>query len=429
MNANTLAVRAFNCLWAAVTISLFGTLITRVAIPYLAILTLSASDSAVAWLNMAEVFAGIVGGLFLGTWVDRASRKQLLVAADLVRAALLLAIPLAWWQGQLSIMLLATVAFAVGLGSHLFGAAYNAYLPGVVPQSQLLTSNAKVRGTAAVAEAGSFSLGGVVVGTLGAPLAILIDVISYLASALLISRVPSAMPDATATVSALNWGHSAASFLRETREGIRWVNAHRALRSLLICAAGMACWGQMMGVVYMLYVVRDLRLSPVLLGVLFAVGGASSLLSVIAVAKLSTRIRYGHILLYGMCASFLGLLCLVLAPGSNAWLAALAIVLQQLILDAGFAAFSLVEQTCKQTLSPSAMLGRVNGVAQWLISIGQIVGGVAAALLVAVIGSRGVLSLALIGIATSILFAWLSGLHVLRSPEGQCDTGELEQQV
>jgi ABC-type Fe3+-siderophore transport system permease subunit len=75
------------------------------------------------------------------------------------------------------------------------------------------------------------------------------------------------------------------------------------------------------------------------------------------------------------------------------------------------------------------MLGRVNGVAQWLISIGQIVGGVAAALLVSVIGSRGVLSLALIGIATSILFAWLSGLHVLRAAEAQCDAGELEQQA
>jgi hypothetical protein len=67
MSSTQAGTRAFNYLWAAVTVSLFGTLISRVAIPYLAILTLSASDSAVVWLNMAEVFAGIVGGLFLGT--------------------------------------------------------------------------------------------------------------------------------------------------------------------------------------------------------------------------------------------------------------------------------------------------------------------------------------------------------------------------
>jgi hypothetical protein len=103
--------------------------------------------------------------------------------------------------------------------------------------------------------------------------------------------------------------------------------------------------------------------------------------------------------------------------------------LQQLILDAGFAAFSLVEQTCKQTLSPSAMLGRVNGVAQWLISIGQITGGVGAALLVGMIGSRGVLWFALIGIAASILFAWLSGLHALHANEAQSDQRAPEHQA
>jgi predicted MFS family arabinose efflux permease len=348
----------------------------------------------------------------------------LLIGADLVRAALLLAIPLAWWQGQLSIALLAVVAFTVGLNSHLFGAAYNAYLPSVVPQSELLTSNAKVQGTAAVAEAGSFSLGGVIVGLVGAPLAILIDVVSYLVSALLISRLPPATLKQAVPVSTLSWGHSAAAFLRETRDGMRWVNAHRSLGSLLICAASMGCWGQMMGVVYMLFVVRDLALSPALLGVLFAVGGASSLISVVAVAKLAERIRYGRILVCGMCAGLVGLLCLALAPASNLWLAVLAIVLQQLILDAGFAAFSLVEQTCKQTLSPSEMLGRVNGVAQWLLSLGQIVGGVTAALLVGTIGSRRVLWCAAVGIAISIVFAWVTKLHTLRATENPARLSE-----
>jgi MFS family permease len=418
MNSNLTAIRAFNYLWAAVTVSLFGTLITRVAIPYLAILTLAASDSAVAWLNMAEVVAGILGALFLGTWVDRASRRQLLIVADLLRAALLIAIPLAWWSSHLNIELLALVAFAVGINAHLFGAAYNAYLPSVVPQAQLLKSNAKVRGSQAIAEAGSFSLGGVIVGLLGAPIAILIDVASYLASALLIARIPNAgSAQITSPASASSWTQSVAAFLRETNSGWRWIGAQRLMRDLLICAASMACWGQMMGVVYMLYVVRDLALSPTLLGVLFAVGGASSLTAVIVVSKLSNRVRYGHILIYGMCAAFVGLLCLVLAPESNLWLAALAIILQQLILDAGFSAFSLVEQTCKQTLSPDEMLGRVNGVAQWLQSVGQIIGGVGAALLVGVIGSRGVLWLALVGIAMSILYAALSGLHKLHASE------------
>ncbi|MGH8597926.1 MAG: MFS transporter, partial [Gammaproteobacteria bacterium] len=388
-------------------------LITRVAIPYIAILTLSASDSAVAWLNMAEVFAGIVGGLFLGTCVDRASRKHLLITADLARAVLLVAIPLAWWYGQLTVALLAGVAFSEGLNTHLFRAAYNAYLPSAVPKHELLKSNAKVRGSAAIAEAGSFSLGGVIVGLLGAPIAILIDVASYLVSALLISRVPN-VAARNAAVSTLSWAHTTKAFLNETRIGMRWVNAHRSLRSLLICAASMACWDQMIGVVYMLFVARDLALSPSLLGVLFAVGGASSLVSVIIVTKLSHRIRYGQVLIYGMLATLVGLVCLVLAPTSNLWLAAVAIVLQQLILDAGLTAFSLVEQTCKQTLAPNEYLGRVNGVAQWSRSLAQVGGGVAAALIVGSVGSRGVLWIALLGMAMSILYTRWSRLHELQ---------------
>jgi MFS family permease len=418
MRSSSISERAFNYLWTAVTISLFGTLITRVAIPYLAILTLSASDSAVAWLNMAEVFAGIIGGVFLGTWVDRASRKHLLIAADLLRAVLLLAIPLAWWSGHLSIELLAVIAFGVGINAHLFEAAYNAYLPSVVPQALLLKSNAKVRGSQAVAEAGSFSLGGVIVGLLGAPIAIFIDVVSYLGSAFLIARIPNAAAvEAGAPAPTFSWAHSAGAFLGETGAGLRWISSQPQMRNLLFCAASMACWGQMMGVVYMLYVARDLALSPTLLGVLFAVGGASSLLTVIVVSKLSNRIGYGYVLIYGMSAALVGLLCLALAPESNLWLAALAIILQQLILDAGFSAFSLVEQTCKQTLAPSEMLGRVNGVAQWLRSIGQIAGGVTAALIVGSVGSRGVLWIALFGIAASIVYAALSGLHKLQATE------------
>jgi predicted MFS family arabinose efflux permease len=258
----------------------------------------------------------------------------------------------------------------------------------------------------------------VIVGLLGAPIAILIDVVSYLVSAMLIARIPgvgsaeSASPEST-----LGWTESTTAFLRETQAGWRWIGAQRLMRDLLICTASLACWSQMMGMVYMLYVVRDLALSPPLLGVLFAVGGVSSLTAVIVVSKLPKRVRYGRILISGLCAVFVGLLCLVLAPESNLWLAILAIVLQQLIMDGGFSAFTLVEQTCKQTLAPDTMLGRVNGVAQWLQSIGQIIGGIGAALLVSVVGSRGVLWVALVGIAMSILYAAWSGLYKLHASD------------
>ena len=97
-----------------------------------------------------------------------------------------------------------------------------------------------------------------------------------------------------------------------------------------------------MSVVYLSFVARELVLPPVLLGILFAVGGASSLTSVVVVARLSRHVRYGKVLMYGLLAGITGAVCLVLAPRGSLWLAALAIVLQQLILDSGFASFASI---------------------------------------------------------------------------------------
>ena len=130
--------------------------------------------------------------------------------------------------------------------------------------------------------------------------------------------------------------------------------------------------------------------------------------------------------MYGLLGGGTGAVCLVLAPRGSVGLAALAIMLQQLILDSGFASFSLVEQTFKQTLAPETMLGRVNGVAQWLASVGQVIGGGVGALLVALVGSRGVLWLAVGGLGVTILYAWGANLSrleavqpMLASPVGE----------
>jgi predicted MFS family arabinose efflux permease len=334
-----------------------------------------------------------------------------------VRAALLVAIPIAWWLGNLHIALLALVSFAVALGSQLFGATYNAFLPSVIPKDELLKSNAKVRGTTAIAEAGSFSLGGVIVGLIGAPLAVVIDAISYVMSALLIARVPDHRSREFAPESHV--GHTKNEFIADLREGWRWVFAHPSLRSLLLCSALLAVFSQMMGVVYMLFVVRELGLPPSILGVLFAAGGASSLLTVIVVNNLSTRVRYGRILFGSLLTILVGLVCLAVAPSSNAWLAAIAIVLQQVVMDSGYSAFSLVEQTCKQTLATREVSGRVNGIAQWMVSVGQIIGGVAAALSISQLGSRGVLWVSAIGIAACIAYAFTVRLHDLNVPQRQ----------
>src|SRR3954451_7580932 len=92
---------AFQRVWSAATISIFGSLVTRVALPFVAIVTLNADAIGVALVRSMDLIAGLAVGLVAGAWVDRLRRRPVLVGADLGRAALLSLIPLAWLGGWL----------------------------------------------------------------------------------------------------------------------------------------------------------------------------------------------------------------------------------------------------------------------------------------------------------------------------------------
>src|ERR1700737_5134013 len=81
--------RDFRLFWAARAISVAGDRISLLALPTVAILILGASPAQVGVLNAAGTLAWPALGLFAGVWVDRLRRRRVLVATDLVRAALL----------------------------------------------------------------------------------------------------------------------------------------------------------------------------------------------------------------------------------------------------------------------------------------------------------------------------------------------------
>src|SRR5918998_1688326 len=123
---------AFQRVWAAATISIFGSLVTRIALPFVAIILLDADSVGVALVRSMELIAGLAFGLVAGAWVDRLRRRPVLIWADLGRAALLGVIPLAWFGGWLSLPLLLLVTLLTAVLTTFFDAADNAYLPTVV---------------------------------------------------------------------------------------------------------------------------------------------------------------------------------------------------------------------------------------------------------------------------------------------------------
>jgi hypothetical protein len=173
-------------LWAAATVSTFGSLVTRTALPFAAILFLDATPVDLSLLVIAELGPGFVIGLVAGAWVDRLRRRPVLIAADLGRAALLMTIPIAALGDWLSLPQLLIVAAGGSLLTVIFDVAYLAYLPSLVRRQDILDANSKVTAAGAVAEAAAFSSGGWLVQWLTAPFAILVDAVTFLGSACIV---------------------------------------------------------------------------------------------------------------------------------------------------------------------------------------------------------------------------------------------------
>ncbi len=176
-------------LWAGTTTSTFGSLIGQLALSFTAIVYLDASAPEVAILGACLLVPGFLVSPFAGVWVDRLRRRPIMIVTDLGRAVALFSVPIAAVFGGLTMVQLYAVAAVNSALGVFFMSAYQSYLPTLVKRQELLEGNAKLAGTASVAEVASFSLSGWLVQLLKAPGAVAIDGLSFLVSAYFVWRI------------------------------------------------------------------------------------------------------------------------------------------------------------------------------------------------------------------------------------------------
>src|SRR5947209_3153570 len=176
-------------LWAGQATSMFGSLIGSFAYTLVAIISLHASPGQIALLNGCNLVPGLIAGPWIGVWADRLRHRPLLIAADLMRAIILASILLAALTNTLTIVQLYLVTLSMSVLTMMFDVTFQAYTPSVIGQERLVQGNSVLRGTAAVAEAGGFALGGLLVQLLTAPITIAFDALSFLVSALSLAAI------------------------------------------------------------------------------------------------------------------------------------------------------------------------------------------------------------------------------------------------
>ena len=375
--------RDFASFVAAATISNFGSMLTAIALPLFAIEWLDASPAQIAAMNAAAILPGVALGLFAAQLVDRLRRRPVLIAADLARAALLLGLPAAAFAGVLSMAQVIAFAFARGLFDFAFAVAEQAYLPALVPEAELVRANSRLQAGDSSAEAVGFAAGGWLVQLLSAPLALCIDALSYLASALLLFGIRSEEPPPRA---AAPRGSRAAELLA----GFREIARSPALRAIAAANFLAMLAAQVAGAVYMLFVYRELGFRPGLLGLLFALGALSSLASSFLAERVPRRWAEGPALPIGLALYALGPALLALAPGPTL-LGVAAIAAQQLVGDGGYVLFEIHQRTLRQRLVPRELLGRVGGAIRLSNSAAMLAGAALGGSLGGALGLRATL--------------------------------------
>jgi MFS family permease len=382
----------FLLLWAGQFVSQMGDRLAALAFPWL---VYTSTGSA---LGTGAVFAlytlpYVLFGALAGVVVDRLDKRRLMVAVDVVRAVLVVAVPFIATRSLAAVFVL---SFAIATAGVFFEPAKLAMLPEIVTPGRLLRANSLFSTSENLTEVLGWAFAGLLLASVSTSAAFQLDAATFAisAAALLLMRYR-----APARATAERTAHA---FWRELREGFRYLADDRGLRAnttmIIVCVAGL---GAMYPLTFF-FAVNVLVGGTRAFGALEAVYGAGLLVGSLALTALATRVRKGPVMIGGLLVMG-ACLALVSATGS-VWVAAVPYV----ICGVANAMVLITVDTYLQQVVPAGMRGRVLGtrftLTQGTYALSILVGGALAGvvdvrILFVVAGAIVVVS-ALVGLLT-----------------------------
>ena len=361
-------------LWSAETISQFGTQVTGLALPLVAVITLDVSAFEVSALVVVEFAPFLLISLPAGVWVDRLPRRPILIFGDLGRAVLLGTIPAAYALDILTIWQLYVVGFFVGVCTVFFDVAYQSYLPSLVDREQLVEGNSKLEVSRSCAQLGGPAIAGVLIEVLRAPYAILADAISFLVSGLFVLRIRKREEN----VPTRDRRREAKSSMRaELGEGLRWVLGNPYLRTIAACTATFNFFSSLLNAILIIYLVRSLEMSPSLIGLMFAVANVGYLAGALTSNRVANRFGVGPTIIGGAVSGVAWLLIPLAPQTANG--AFPYIVAASTVTAYGVVIYNVTQLSMRQAITPERLQGRMNSVMRFIVwgvmPLGTLLGG------------------------------------------------------
>jgi MFS family permease len=396
--------RRFSRYWLGQGISQFGDRITELALPLIAVTTLHSSAPVVGALT-AAVWAPNLLSLVVGSWVDHQERKRrLLVAADLLRALVLLSLPVAHWLGLVTIGQLFVIALVAGLGQVLYQTAYPSFFVALVRRDQYVEANSLLSTTRSISFVAGPAAAGGLVQVLTAPVALLVDAVTFLVSAVLIRGVE--VDDAVVD------REGAAPLLRRAGEGMRLVARHPYLRVSLACATTVNFFNFVFAALLLLFASRELHLSAGVIGLALGIGATGGLLGAVTAGRVTATIGMGRTIMVGVVL-FAAPVALLPLAGGPLWSRAGMLALVEFVTGLGVMWLDVPLNALQTAVTPDDSRSRVAGafstVNYGVRPLGALLGG----FLGAWIGIAPTIEIAAAGGTLAVL--WLVGSPIART--------------
>lgn len=400
---------SFRRFWLGYTVSQLGDRVTELALPLIASVTLRPSPFAVAVLAAVAWTPNLLGVL-LGAWVDRRRRKRrLMIAADLVRAGVLLSLPVAAAFHGVTLAQLYVVAVLCGGAAVLFNTSYPTFFAHLVPRSEYVAANSRLATSRSASSMVGPAAGGTLIAAVSAPWAVLVDAVSFLVSAVTIARVKVHEPEPEA---------AEVSVGRRAKEGIAYIAGQPILRATLACAAtGNFFTFVANSSLLVLFMNRALHLSGAAIGLALGIGASGALFGAVLAPRIAHAVGVGRSVAIGAVLFPAPIAVIAVAHGS-VWLCASAVALAEFLGGIGLMLFDVTLNSLQTAVIHDTVRSRVSGaystVNYGIRPLGALVGGV----LASTIGLRPTLLTAAVGGAMSVLWLLASPVVRIRSLDG-----------
>ncbi len=384
--------------WSGETISLFGTYVTTLALPLLAVITLKVSAEQLGYLRAAEFAPFLLAPVF-GVWADRRRKKPVMTLANAFRAVLIGLVPTLYYLHHLPLNTLYLIAFAIGVCTVAFDVSWMSFVPSLVPKQNLIEANGKIATSYSAAEIGGPGLAGVLVQLFTAPVALVVDAASYVVSvvSLLWIHRPEPKPERQAD----------RDMGREMREGLAAVFGNQYLRITALQGSMFNFFMQFLETTFVLYLVRELGFRAALVGFVVAAGAVGGLFGAMIATSLTRRLPFGPLIMVAMVIGCTPTLILPAVRGSTATMTA-AFVAVLFVYKGGSGVANVLAITLRQTVTPNRLLGRVTASMRLALYGAIPLGALTAGFLGASIGLRSTLWVAGIGFTASLIPVLLS---------------------